>query len=182
MSRLLPVEPATATGETKELLDGIQTAFGRVPNSLRTMAVNPAVLKSWIELNRILGATLTSALNEQIAIVMAEANGCVYCLSAHTAIGRLVGLDEHELARSRAGESADPKKAAALGFALGVHHKRGSVSATDLAHVRAAGYDDAEIAAIIGHVALNVLTNYFNNVAEPLLDYPVVEPHMGKAA
>ena len=84
MPRLTPIDPATATGEAKELLDAIQAAFGRTPNSFRVMAGNPAVLKGWIELNGALGKTLPRKLGEQIAIAIAEQNGCAYCLSAHT--------------------------------------------------------------------------------------------------
>jgi uncharacterized peroxidase-related enzyme len=182
MPRLTPVDPASATGEAKELLDGVQAALGMIPNMARTMARNPAVLKGWIELNSALGKTLTRELNEEIAIAVAEANGCGYCLSAHTAIGRLLGIDGQELAGSRAGESADPKIAAALKFARAVNAKRGDVSDEDLAEFRAAGYDDGELAAIVGHVALNVLTNYFNLVAQPAIDFPVVTPRMAEAA
>jgi AhpD family alkylhydroperoxidase len=140
------------------------------------MATNPAVLKGYIELNGALGTTLTRELNEQIAIAVAEENGCRYCLSAHTALGGLVGVDKHELARSRAGESADTKVAAALKFAQTVNAKRGDVSDDDLAAVRAAGYDDGDIAAIVGHVALNVLTNYFNLVARTVIEDTLFGP------
>src|SRR5438045_9272045 len=92
MPRLTPIDPATATGEAKELLDGIQAAFGMTPNSFRAMANNPAVLKGWLELGSALGATLTRKLGEQIAIAIAEQNGCAYCLSAHTAVAGLLGV------------------------------------------------------------------------------------------
>src|ERR671918_1614530 len=42
MPRLTPVDPMAATGETKELLDGIQARFGMIPGTHRGMAVNPA--------------------------------------------------------------------------------------------------------------------------------------------
>ncbi len=182
MPRLNPVEPATATGEAKELLDAVQAALGVTPNMTRTMARNPAVLKGWMELNGALGKTLTRALNEQIALAVAEDNGCGYCLSAHTAIGGMIGVTESELARSREGRSSDPKVAAALQFAQTVNAKRGNVSDDDIAQVRAAGYDDADIAAIVAHVALNVFTNYFNLVAETVIDFPEVAPGIAKAA
>jgi hypothetical protein len=41
-----------------------------------------------------------------------------------------------------------------------------------VAEVRQAGYGDAEIAEIVGHVPLNVLTNYFNTVAQIEVDFP----------
>jgi alkylhydroperoxidase family enzyme len=94
----------------------------------------------------------------------------------------MVGLSESELASSREGSSSDPKVAAALQFAQTVNAKRGNVSDDEIAHVRAAGYDDGDIAAIVGHVALNVFTNYFNLVAETVIDFPEVVPGMAKAA
>src|SRR5262245_16691292 len=182
MPRLTPIDPATATGEAKELLDGIQAAFGSTANSFRAMANSPGVLKGWIELSGALGTTLPRNLSEQIAIAIAEQNGCAYCLSAHTAVAGLLGVDAHETEHNRSGESADERVAAVLRFALTVNAKRGGVSDDDLAEVRAAGYDDAGIAAIVGHVALNVLTNYFNRVAQPVIDFPVVTPRMAEAA
>jgi AhpD family alkylhydroperoxidase len=80
-----------ATGETKELLDGIQARFGMIPGTHRGMAVNPAVLKAWVELTGALGPTLDGELNERIAIAIAEENGCGYCLAADTAAGRAIG-------------------------------------------------------------------------------------------
>jgi uncharacterized peroxidase-related enzyme len=182
MPRLTPLDPTTATGQAKDLLDGVQAALGMTPNMARTMASNPSVLKGWIELNGALAGTLTRELNELIALAVAEQNGCGYCLSAHTAVGRLIGVDEADLDASRSGESSDARIAAALKFAQAVNSKRGAVSDDELAAVRAAGYDDGDIAAIVGHVALNVLTNYFNLVAETAIDFPEVAPRMASAA
>src|SRR5262249_3861501 len=109
MPRLTPIDLATATGETKELLDGIQAAFGMTPNSFRAMAANPAVLKSCLELSGTLGTALTRKLAEQIAIAIAEENGCAYCLSAHTAVAGLLGIDADEIERNRSGESSDER-------------------------------------------------------------------------
>jgi alkylhydroperoxidase family enzyme len=71
----------------------------------------------------------------------------------------MMGLDAGELRASRSGEFTDARVTAALRFAVAVSAKRGHVSDEDIAGVRAAGYDDADIAAIVGHVALNVPTN-----------------------
>jgi uncharacterized peroxidase-related enzyme len=182
MPRISPINPDTATGKAKELLDAVQVAFGMTTNMTRTMARNPAVLEGWFALNSALGTTLSRRINEQIAIAVAEANQCIYCLSGHTAVGRLVGVDDHELALSRAGESSDPKVAAALGFARTANTKRGAVSDDDLARIRAAGWNDADIAAIVAHVGLNVFTNYFNLVSHPVVDFPEIAPGLADAA
>jgi xanthine/CO dehydrogenase XdhC/CoxF family maturation factor len=44
----------------------------------------------------------------------------------------------------------------------------------ELARVRAVGFSDGEVAEIIAHVALNVLTNYFNRAADTEIDFPQV--------
>jgi len=48
------------------------------------------------------------------------------------------------------------------------------VSDADVNSAKAAGLSEGEIAEIVGHVALNVLTNYFNNTANTVIDFPVV--------
>ncbi len=94
----------------------------------------------------------------------------------------MVGLDAEELALARDGASHDERRAAALQFALAVLETRGSVSNDALERVRKAGFDDGEIAELVAHVALNVLTNYFNHVARLEIDSPVVEPRAARAA
>ena len=37
---------------------------------------------------------------------------------------------------------------------------------------RSAGYSDAAVAEVVAHVSLNVLTNFFNSVAETEIDFP----------
>ena len=40
--------------------------------------------------------------------------------------------------------------------------------------MRSADFGDAEIAEIVSHVALNVLTNYLNRVADTEIDFPKI--------
>ena len=48
MPRLTAIDPATASGEAKALLDGVEKKLGLAPNILRTMANAPAVLKAYL--------------------------------------------------------------------------------------------------------------------------------------
>ena len=70
--------------------------------------------------------------------------------------------------------SSDAKADAALRFARRVAETHGQVSDAELATLRAAGFDDAEVIEIVVNVALNVLTNYVNNVAQTDIDFPKV--------
>ena len=60
--------------------------------------------------------------------------------------------------------------------------KRPAVSADALARIRAAGWDDGDIAPIVAHVGLNVFTNYFNLVTRPVVDFPEIAPGLVDAA
>jgi uncharacterized peroxidase-related enzyme len=175
MSRIAPVDRNTANESLRKVFDGVERQLGILPNMVRTMAQSQPVLDGYLWLSAALKrGVLPGTLQEQIALVVAEANECDYCLSAHTALGPGAGLTDHELTASRFGLANDSKAGAALRFAQAVVQQRGSVSDQELADARQAGFSDTEIAEIIGNVALNVLTNYFNRAAETDIDFPRV--------
>jgi uncharacterized peroxidase-related enzyme len=175
MSRIAAVDREAATEGVRRNFDAIQKLLGLVPNMMRTMAQSPLVLEGYLGLNGALSrGQLPATLREQIALAVAEANNCDYCLSAHSALGRGAGLTPEQIDASRDGRAVDAKAGAALRFAVSVLQRRGGVSDNDLAGVRAAGFTDGEIAEIVAHVALNVFTNYFNRVAETDIDFPKV--------
>lgn len=179
--RLPAVDPATTTGKAKDLLAGVKASLGLTPNMMRTMANSPAVLEGYLHFGAALGkGALRAGLREQIALAVAQANECDYCLSAHSALGRGAGLSVDDITTSRDARATDPKTEAALRFAVDVVAARGAVSDAAFASVRAAGFTDGEIAEILAHVALNVFTNYFNKAALTVVDFPVV--HARKAA
>ena len=77
--------------------------------------------------------------------------------------------------------SSDPKAAALLAFAEAVLRTKGGVDGADIAAAREAGLSDAELGDVVGHVAVNVLTNYFNRAFEVEVDFPLVEPSLQAA-
>jgi uncharacterized peroxidase-related enzyme len=175
MPRLQPINPSNATGKAKELLDAVKAKLGLVPNMTRVMAASPAVLESYLGFSGALaGGILDAKTREQLALLTAQQNHCDYCLSAHTAIGKMVGLNREQIVASREGNGSNPKTTAALTFAKRVLATKGQIGEADLDAVRGAGFSDGEIAEIIAHVALNVFTNYFNVAADVDIDFPKV--------
>jgi uncharacterized peroxidase-related enzyme len=176
MSRIHQIAPETATGKTKELLDGVKAKLGLVPNMTRALATGPAALDGYVQLSGALHkGTLSAKVREQIALAVAQVNGCDYCLAAHTTIGKMVGLTADQVRDSRLGTAVGSKADALIGFARKVLETHGRVSDADLEEVRDAGFDDGAIAEVVANVALNVFTNYFNNVAETDIDFPRAE-------
>lgn len=175
MTRIQPVDRSAADPKAARQLDQIEKALGMVPNMIATMAQSPAALSVYTGMSGALAAgRLGGPLHEQIALAVAGANSCDYCASAHTVLGGGQGVDADELARNLDGESNDARTAAALRFARAIVQNRGFTSDDDLETVRGAGFDDGEVVEIIAAVALNTFTNYFNHIARPEIDFPVV--------
>jgi uncharacterized peroxidase-related enzyme len=175
MSRVPLQTASTAPAASQPLLAQIHTAFGATPNMFRAVANSPAALQlMWAGFGALGGGSLPARLGEQVAVAIAERNGCEYCLAAHTALGRKAGASATEMAEAQAGRSADPKTAAALAFAIKVVERRAAVTADDVQALRDAGFDDEGIVELLAHVALNLFTNYVNVALDVPVDFPKV--------
>lgn len=177
MTRLSAVNPDEATGKTNELFNAVKGKLGVVPNMMRTMGNSPALLEGYLNLSGALGGGKIGAkTGTLIAMAVAQSNTCNYCLSVHTYVGKnMVHIDADTLQAARQGKVQDAKTTAALQFAQTLVAKKGLVTDADVQAVKSAGYTEGEIAEIVGHVALNILTNYFNNTANTEVDFPLVE-------
>ena len=171
MARLQTIDPATAQGEAKALFEG--PLKGKHLNIFKGMANSPAVLNAYLGMAGALSkASLSAADQELVQLAIGQANGCEYCLAAHTVIGKGAGLSEAETVGARKGQVDDARKQAIVRFAGALHEKRGFVSDEDLSAFRSAGFDDGAVAEVIAVYALATLTNYFNHVNETEVDFP----------
>jgi len=175
MAQVKMVDPVQATGKSKELLTTLQNNVKSVPNLAKALANSPAALKAWMEFDSALAkGSLNAKLRQEIALAVGQKNGCEYCVSAHTAIGKAAGLTEQQILASRQGQGTSPKDTAALAFARELLEKRGQVPASSIQALRDHGFADGEIAEIVAHVALNIFTNYFNIALDVDVDFPRV--------
>ncbi|SRR6266849_2011575 len=87
VNRIVPLDPEQATGATRRLFDDVKVRFGVVPNVFRVLGNAPVALEGYLNFSSALaGGTLDAKVREQIALTVAEANLCCYCLSAHTCV------------------------------------------------------------------------------------------------
>lgn len=178
MSRIhTPSSIDTAPAASRPMLEAVNKQLGSVPNLFRIVANSPAALEGYLGLSGALAkGTLPAPTRERIALAVAQFNGCSYCLSAHSYLGKnLAKLSDAEILANRHGSSLDPKADAAVRFAVKVVRERGHVADADVQAVRMAGYDDAQIVEIVQHVALNTWTNYVNEVAKTEVDFPMAQ-------
>lgn len=177
MSRLqIPATIDAAPEVTRPALEAVKKQLGVVPNLHRLLASSPAALNGYLALSDALGkGELDLATRGRLALTVAETNGCDYCLSAHSYIGKnMLRLDDAELSANRDASSSDPKAQAALRFATQVVRTRGHVSDAELQAVKAVGFSQSQVLEIVTHTVLNTLTNYVNTVAKTDIDFPVI--------
>jgi AhpD family alkylhydroperoxidase len=174
MSRLKTLNPGEGNEAANALMADLQSKK-MLLNLFRGMANSPAVLDGYLKFSSALSATkLDAKTRHAIALAVGQANGCEYCLSAHTHLGKAVGLNEGEIRDSRLGRSADARRSAAITLARRLVQGRGQVSDADLAAARAGGLGDGELAEVVALTALNLFTNYFNLLNQTEVDLPKV--------
>lgn len=176
MSRIAIPTRDDAPAESKPILDNVRKMLGFVPNLQRLMSISPNALAGWAGLMGALAKTLDVKTRDGIALAVSEADGCDYCLAAHTYIStNLAKIPLEEVALNRQGLSGDAKRQAAVAFAKALIENRGKVSDEQFAAVRAAGWSDANIIEMIALTAQFLLTNFVNNAVQTPIDFPEVE-------
>jgi uncharacterized peroxidase-related enzyme len=177
MIRIAQIEPDTATGPTKQLFEAVQSKLGVIPNLFRVLGNAPAALNGYLSLSSALGeGSFNAKLREQIALVVAEVNQCGYCLSAHTFIGKKLGLTDRDAANARNASSTNERTAAILKLARCIDIQREELSDSSLEEARNAGLTNADIIETVANVVVNIFSNYVNHIAGTVIDFPEVKP------
>jgi uncharacterized peroxidase-related enzyme len=183
MNSFQPIESQTANAEAKAALDIVQAAFGGTPNLMKMLATAPNVLTGIMALNQAVNSgELETALVEQVALLTSAMNQCDYCVAVHVYVGQQNGLSRPELLANLQGQASDPKAQAVLNFTKSVVENRGRVNTDTLQALRDRGLSDKAILEILGVIGLYTFLNYAKHLTQPVLDFPVVEEFVIKAA
>jgi uncharacterized peroxidase-related enzyme len=176
MSRIATVVSSNADAKVSTTLSQVKASLGMVPNLFATLAHAPVALEGYLSLSKTLSRGRLSAREREIlALAIGQENECRYCLSAHTASAKAVGVNEADALKARGGDGEDPFERALASFAKKIVRQRGHVSDEDIKNARKAGVDDGLMMEVVAHVAMNTLTNYANELAGTEIDFPVVE-------
>ena len=176
MPRIQPLTPEVADPATAATLQAVKAKMGKVPNLLATLAQAPAALHAYLGLSDTLSKGRMSARQREIvALTIGQANQCQYCLSAHTLMAKGAGLSPDAIRQARQGQASDATEHAMAMVASQLLAQHGVLSDEDWNAARAAGLDDGLVLEIVANLALNVLTNYTNHVAQTAIDFPVVD-------
>jgi len=175
MTRINLVSPEKATGKQKEILTTLEGKFGKAPLLMQALTNSPAVMNSYLALfGNLSEGRFSNQLARKIGLAIGEENGCEYCISLLAAIAKLQKLTEQDIDLARRAKSLDAKEQSLLDFLIIVMRTKGDVTDEELQTVKDAGWEDADIAELFGHLILNFMTNYGWKVARTDIDYPVL--------
>jgi alkylhydroperoxidase family enzyme len=77
----------SAPPDSKPLMQGLEQAFGFVPNVSAVLAESPATLKAYMTLSKIFDeSAFTPAERQVVILAINEYNECHYCVAAHSVL------------------------------------------------------------------------------------------------
>ncbi|MDC0357597.1 carboxymuconolactone decarboxylase family protein [Oligoflexia bacterium] len=158
--------------EQQEIYNQVEKAFGFVPNMIKTLATNPVVAKLYLQGNQILGeGVLTPQERQVVMLAISNYNDCGYCMAAHGKATTGNGLAQEDAEAIRAGGlPKDSRLSALVSGAKLIVSKRGKLTPDDLASLKSAGVDKAQLHEIVALAALKTITNYIDHFEEIELD------------
>lgn len=164
------------TDNTAAILHEISRAFGRVPNLFQAYAKHPPLLESnWNKVKQVLLKGRLSRLpKEVIALLVSHDNGCVYCVAAHSAALRSMGMDDRRLAEMIRGNLSDHLKARDMElvrFAREANQRIHTIDKGDIDRLLSLGYTEAEIVEALGVMELFAGFNRFARAMEIEIDF-----------
>ncbi len=158
---------------TKEVFAAIKQKVGMVPNLYAAIGNSPALLKGFLAFaDTLKGGVFTAKENEAIALAVSEVNGCEYCLSAHSALGKMAGFSENEIIAIRKGEIADVQLSVLVTLAAEITENKGKANQVSIDKFLSVGYSHQAFAELIGMVALRTFTNYIYSNGDFEIDFP----------
>lgn len=153
----------------------LEKGLGFVPNIYASLAHSETALGNFLDFGN--GNTSFSGKEKEVInLAVSQVNECIYCLSAHTAIGKINGFTEEQILELRVGKASfDIKLDALAKFARNVAIYRGVAKEEVVANFYAHGYTKGSLADAILLIGEITITNYFHRITEVVVDFPEID-------
>lgn len=168
----VPTRDQVSTGN-QAIFDNLKGALGFVPNLYAAMAHSDTALGNYLQFQN--GKTsLSKKEKELVNLVVSQENGCRYCQSAHTVLGKMNGFSDEQILEIRSGSASfNPKFDALARLTYEITALRGKPSDETLAQFYAAGYNHGSLVDVVMAVADKVAMNYLHNITQIPIDFPL---------
>ncbi|WP_299113953.1 carboxymuconolactone decarboxylase family protein [uncultured Winogradskyella sp.] len=158
------------------IFDNLNKGLGFVPNLFATYAYSDTALENYLNFANA-KTSLSAKEKEVVNLAVSQVNDCIYCLSAHTAIGKMNGFTDEQIFELRAGYSSVNNKLDALAkLAKNITENRGKTDETVLENFFNAGYTKANLIDTISLVGDKTISNYVHSTTKVPVDFPVAQP------
>lgn len=171
-SFLVPAR-ADVSAPNQAIFDNLNKALGFVPNLYATIAYSDTALGNYLQLQQA-PTSLSKKEREAVNLVVSQENGCRYCQSAHTVLGRMNGFSDEQMLQLRAGEAPfNPKLDALVKLAGEIVRTKGHPATATVDAFMSAGYTRASLVDLLLAVADKQVMNYLHNITQIAIDFPL---------
>ncbi|MEL6697242.1 MAG: carboxymuconolactone decarboxylase family protein [Bacteroidota bacterium] len=164
------------SADNQAIFDNLKKGVGFVPNLYAAYAYNDTALGDYLALqNR--KSTLKGKEREIINLVVSEVNQCYYCLSAHTALGKMNGFTDEQILEIRSGRATfNPKFDALAQFVRDIVINRSKPSKAVVDGFFTAGYSQANLIDVIMVIGDKIISNFIHGTTQVPIDFPEALP------
>jgi uncharacterized peroxidase-related enzyme len=176
MTRVVPLIEDGQNAAVVAVFQEIQNAFGKVPNLFRAYAHHPPLLRAnWDKVKAVMmKGRLRREVKETIALLVSKDNGCDYCVAAHTAALRSLGIEDEQIAtleQSLEAVAFEAKEMALIDLARQANRKPHAVTDAQFHALRETGAQDAEIVEALGVMEVFAAFNRFLDTLQVAIDF-----------
>lgn len=154
------------------IFDSLNKALGFVPNLYATIAHSDNGLAKYLDFQNA-KTSLSNKEKEAVNLVVSQVNGCVYCQSAHTVIGKMNGFTDDQIIDLRSGKATDAKLNALVQLAESITKNRGNADAQLVDNFFAQGYTNGNLVDLILQISDKTAMNYLHNLTKIPVDFPL---------
>ena len=163
------------SANNQAIFDNLENALGFVPNLYATYAHSENALQNYLNLSNA-KTSLNAKQKEVVNLAVSEVNSCNYCLSAHTAIGKMNGFTDAQILELRAGQASfDSKLNALANLAKNITENRGAASETVVNNFLNEGWTKENLVDTIVLVGDKTISNYLHKTTDVPVDFPAVQ-------
>ena len=171
---LAPLTTDTADPAAVPALENAAKRLGFVPNMYGYMAYAPDLLNTYLAgyegFRRNSG--FSPAEQETVFLAISKANGCDYCVAAHSMIAeKMSKVPADSVAALRSGSTLPDLRLEALAaFTRTMVETAGRPNRADVDAFLAAGFEPHQVFAVILAIGVKTFSNYTNHVVATKLD------------
>ncbi|MEM9824066.1 MAG: carboxymuconolactone decarboxylase family protein [Bacteroidota bacterium] len=174
MSRFNVPTKSEVSENNQAIFDQLEKKLGFVPNLYAYYAKNDTALGDYLTFSGR-KSSLKAKEQEVINLVASELNACTYCLSAHTALGKMNGFTDEQILEIRGGSASfDPKLDALVKLSASIVENQGNATADTKEAFFAAGYEESHLVDVVLAIGTKIISNYLHNITQIAVDFPAV--------